>query len=812
MSNSTLVRPPSRVKRRSLARALFSLGSVWLLPVLGHAQAEPEPPALQTPAAPSLLPPRLVSAAAPAWPADVAPTESPVVVLIELTVDQAGLPQDPAVIESAGPAFDEAALGAVSGLRFEPATKDGVAILARIPFRFEFAPPLPPAPEMELPPAAVGPVEESPEPPAAEEPLLADGLTLEVRGEKPPRETTVHQLKSEEIRVIPGTNGDPLRAVETMPGVARPPGIDGQLVVRGSAPQDTAIFIDGISVPIAYHFGGLVSVIPSDALTRLDFRPGNFGPEFGRAMGGVIDIGLRGPRRDRFGGVFQLDVIDGRVMLEGPLGKRTRMMLAGRRSWVDTWIGHTTDSIKSAPVYYDSQAMIEHDFNSKTTGRVMFFSSDDRIAVFADPGASDPVGGRLSAHQGFTRLALRVDSQLTDKLRLAQTLSWGTERYTFKFAGENSNAWLGTWQSRTELRLRLNEWFSAVIGADVQVLQYETTMRIKPYPATDEVDGPYFARPSRLFKADGWVTRPAGYALLELMPTRNWRIVPGVRADYGTDTGFFTFDPRVTSRLDVHPGYPRTTLKGGAGLFHQPPQYQESVEPWGTAGVKSNRALHTSFGIEQEILPAFDVTLEGFYKQLTNLVVGFANEDEANSFGARFANTGRGRVYGGEFMLRYRPDDSRFFGWIAYTLSRSERANTKDEPFHTFQYDQTHILSALGSYKVGRGWTIGARFRYVTGAPYTPYVGGVLDLDAGAYSPIPSNTPYSARLPAFHQLDLRVDKTWQLQHAKLIAYLELRNAYNRQNAEAKTYSYDYANVSNQSGLPILPVIGLRGEL
>lgn len=810
MSNPTPVRSHCEAKRRSLVRSVLPLCSVLLLPLVSRAQAVPEPPPVETPTAPVLLPPRLVTATAPDWPASVDPARGATTVTVELTVTQDGLAADPTVIESGGGEFDEAALRAVPSLRFEPATKDGAAILARIPFRFEFAPPVAAEPEPPPVPAPV-PVAAPPDEPAQDEPLLADGLTLEVRGERPPVDTTVHRVESEQIRVIPGTNGDALRAVETLPGVARPPGIDGQLVVRGSSPQDTAIFIDGISVPIAYHFGGMVSVIPSEALSRLDFRPGNFGPEYGRAMGGVIDIGLRAPRRDRFGGVVQVDVIDGRVMLEGPLGKRTRMMIAGRRSWIDAWIGHTNPDLKSAPVYYDGQAVIEHDFSSKTTGKVFFFGSDDRVALLAQPEAQDPVGGRLSAHQNFTRTGLRIDSELTDQLHLAQTLSWGTERYQFRFGGENSDAFLGTGQSRTELRFRLNDKLASVVGADVMLLQYDTNMRIKPYPIDGEVDGPYFARPARVFKADGWSVRPAAYAMLEITPTASWRVVPALRADYGSDTGFVTFDPRITSRVDVHPGYPRTTLKGGAGLFHQPPQPQESIEPFGTPGIKSNRSVHSSLGVEQEILPGFDASLEGFYKHLDRLIIGYAAEDQAG-FGASFANTGRGRVYGGEFMVRYRPADSRFFGWIAYTLSRSERANSKSEDLRLFEWDQTHILSALGNYRLGRGWSVGGRFRYVTGAPYTPYLGGVLDLDAGAYAPVTGATPFTARLAAFHQLDLRVEKTWEFSRMKLMTYLELRNAYNRKNAEAKNYSYDYSQSANQSGLPLLPVLGLRGEL
>jgi hypothetical protein len=175
-----------------------------------------------------------------------------------------------------------------------------------------------------------------------------------------------------------------------------------------------------------------------------------------------------------------------------------------------------------------------------------------------------------------------------------------------------------------------------------------------------------------------------------------------------------------------------------------------------------------------------------------------------------FDNAGSGRTYGGEFLARYNPD-GRFFGWVAYTISRSERRDAPDEPTYTYAFDQTHILTALGSLELGRGWKVGARWRYVTGNMYTPYVGGVMDYNAGTYAPI-SGAPYSRRLPAFHQLDLRVDKTWKFQSWQLGAYLDLQNAYNRQNPEGVTYNYNYSKSDVVPGLPILPIAGIRGEI
>jgi TonB family protein len=88
----------------------------------------------------------------------------------------------------------------------------------------------------------------------------SEGIEITVKGERPPREVTRRTLERREINRIPGTSGDALRSIQSLPGVARPPGIAGLLIVRGSAPQGTAYFVDGSDVPLIYHFGGIPSV------------------------------------------------------------------------------------------------------------------------------------------------------------------------------------------------------------------------------------------------------------------------------------------------------------------------------------------------------------------------------------------------------------------------------------------------------------------------------------------------------------------------------------------------------------------------
>ena len=649
-------------------------------------------------------------------------------------------------------------------------------------------------------------------PKGADEPV-----EVTVKGDRPPREVTRRILEEREIQKIPGTNGDALRSIENMPGVARPPGFSGLLIVRGSAPQDTGIFVDGSQIPIAYHFGGLTSVVPSELLNRIDFIPGNFGPEYGRAMGGIVDIGIRSPPKDKLHAVFKLDVLDVRFFAEGKLTKTTRFLAGARRSWVDAWIGSALEaggstSVSAAPVYYDYQAGLEQDIGSHTTARILLLGSDDRLKIVLNaPGANDPaIGGTLKNHTRFWRVQGRTETKLSKNARWTNMVSYGSDHNEFGIGSNfNIDIKVNPLTYRSDLRTKLTEGITTVVGIDSVWTSADVDVTAGPIPEDEQANGPFFARPRRRQTLNTTGFAPAFYGMLELAPIKGLRLLPSARADYNSDIRDWRVAPRFAARYDVVPGYPRTTLKGGLGLYYQPPQPYESLRPFGTPNLRHNQATHASFGFEQQLTEQIEVSLEGFLKKLDHLV-DQRPDAAGSSSGVTYVNTGSGRVYGGELLLRYKPD-KKFFGWLAYTLSRSERRSDDSESYRIFDYDQTHILTALGSYKLGRGWELGARWRYVTGNPYTPAATAIYDADAGAYSPL-NAAPFSGRDPAFHRLDVRIDKTWDLGTVKLTAYLDLQNAYFRQNPEGRTYNYNYSRSDRVTGLPILPVLGLRGEL
>jgi hypothetical protein len=297
-------------------------------------------------------------------------------------------------------------------------------------------------------------------------------------------------------------------------------------------------------------------------------------------------------------------------------------------------------------------------------------------------------------------------------------------------------------------------------------------------------------------------------------------VIPGLRWDFSRNSGHGDLSPRINARYDLIAGASaderargvgrrRTTLKGGVGVFSQPPQPQETNAVFGTPGLESNRSLHYSIGVEQEFTDQVDLSLEGFYKDLQRQV---SREPTAANF--EYGNDGLGSVVGLEALLKYKPDE-QFFGWVAYTLSRSVRRENPDAEERLFEFDQTHNLILLGSYRLGRGWEFGARFRLVSGPLQTPVVkppalSSIYAADAGSYVPL-QGAPFSRRMPLFHQLDVRIDKRWQFRTWRFSTYLDVQNAYNNPATEGLAYNYDYTKEQYQTGIPIIPSLGIRGE-
>ncbi len=648
-----------------------------------------------------------------------------------------------------------------------------------------------------------------------------DEYTVETKAKKTRTEISRRKIGLEEVRRIPGTGNDIVRVVQNLPGVARAPFVSGLIVVRGAAPQDTKISIDGDDIPLVYHFLGGPAVINSEMIDSLEFFPGNFSTYFGRATGGIIDLSTRSPKTDRIHGMVDVDILDTSVLLEGPITEDLSFAISGRRSYFDVFLPlllpDDGPDITVFPRYYDYQGWLTYKGIQDHTLELMIYGSDDKLDILFPK--DDPQGTREfeatgvkfgnSFHRGNIKWEWNPRYPIENKFMV----SFGVSETAFD-AGNSlflENDFIVA-QIRDDMRIKFSDEVSLRLGIDNALRKAKVKFSIPAFSENEQGGNnatPNFGENGIQSTQTPSFIMPAAYLEPEIsLFDKKLLLVPGVRIDHYGQLKDTVISPRLSLRWDL---VDKFTVKGGAGLFTQPPVDGSESEDFGNPEVLSEKAVQYAIGGEykpSEYLE-FDVTL--FYRDMFDLIVPTDRQVEKNGElrPLRFVSEGEGRAYGGEVLIRHYPHN-RFFGWLAYTLSRSERLNALTGNYDTYQFDQTHILTLVAGYNLPANWDISARFRLTTGNPQTPVIGGVFNSDANEYQRI-QGQPFSERAATFHQLDLRIDKKFVFDSWILGAYLDIQNVYNQANEEGVRYNYDFTESRPVQGLPFIPTLGLSAQ-
>jgi hypothetical protein len=618
-------------------------------------------------------------------------------------------------------------------------------------------------------------------------------------------------ITTEEIKNLPGTQGDALKSIQNFPGIARAPLGIGLLVIRGSDPTDSAVYLGEHEIPQLFHFGGITSVFNSDVLEKIDFIPGNFDARYGDAIGGVIDVKPRAGRRDGYHGYIDSDLFDTGVLAEGPVGKGS-FVLSGRRSYIDVLLPAVIPddaglNVTVAPRYYDYQALLDYPV-TKGNLSAKVFGSDDRTRLVAanpndvEPTARDQFETTLVFHRADLAYTLRRgpwDFLVTPSFRYDDVGAGAGGLFRFRLQSYN-------FSGRAELGYRASPHVYALLGAQT----FGGTLVIDAESVPVPTPGAGSTETSLRLRSDDSFFSPAVYTTFVLNLGERFVLYPSVRlTQYSLLFRHTTTDPRLRFLWQVGD---QTSIKGGVGLYSQIPDFPEWNPRFGNPRVLPERALHTSLAVGRDFAREIRVEVTGFYKHIWDLAVPSAElvvRDGGEVGLENFDSKGAGRIVGGELFIR-KALTRNVFGWLSYTLSRSERRVDPQEDFRLFDLDQTHILTVIGVYKLPKGWQVGARFRLVSGNPFTPVTGATYDASEGFYIPI-AGAYNSARVPVFHQLDLRVDKKFTWKRVSLTTYVDVQNVYNRQNAEFVNYAYDYSAYDNIPSLPIIPSLGIRLE-
>ncbi len=665
------------------------------------------------------------------------------------------------------------------------------------------------------------------------------------------REVTKRVLTQKELQRVPGTFGDAVRVVQRLPGVARAPFGLGALLIRGGAPDDSTILIDGHLSRMLFHLGAGPSVINADLVERLELYPGGQGARFGRAIAGAVDVVTRDPRTDTFSGQASVDLLQTSFRLEGPLTDdgKVGFFLAGRKSYVaevlnigDLIVKYADTDMNTfmlAPRYSDYQAKLVWKLPWQQTLALNFYGSDDDLDLAFDAGGVGPMmPTNVGVSMGFTRLnpVWRIQSadknpDGTPKLKAFVSPMVETNYSENRFDASQFRLDVNRASLRAEVELRPLPGFGLVLGTDDSFANFHSVTdvpmvlpdeRLFPRPATSDA-------PRYLFEEDVLGGSQSFYAEGDVR-LGTLTLVLGGRADLWTfyDQVRTAFDPRFTFRWDM---VTHATLKGSLGVYHQTPSPFELATKFGNPDLPLERGVQGSLGVEVDLTRSLEVDVQAFGRNADDIAEFVVSPIAFFASGAaRIQPVAHERVYGAELLLRQRLDQAQWsqlfgqapwgkmFGWVAYTLMRAERRGDAPvgvegaEPYdwEMSDFDQTHIFSLAASTEIPWGIEVGAAVRYVTGFPDTFAHGGIYDADTSRYRSY--DAPYnSSRIPAFFQLDLRVDKRWVFETWSLAAFCDLQNATNQQNFEFYTYNYDYTQVQGFPGLPIIPVVGVDAK-
>ncbi len=657
---------------------------------------------------------------------------------------------------------------------------------------------------------------------------------LEILVTAPPpleREVVSTKLTAEQARSVPGAQGDVVRVVESLPGVARSAVGSGQLVVWGAGPEDTRTYVDGVPIPRLYHEGGLRSTVYAGVVSAVELVPGGYGAAFGRGLGGLVRVDTETPDKEGVHGRVAVDLLDASGMLSASVGPRLRATAAGRVSLIDQFAKVLDDDVGEyvpLPRYRDAQVRASYKLRAAESIDVVGMLSIDHTARGV-PNPDPALSTREARDSSFYRLYARYLSERGKGARTVVTpyIGFGAQMLKNRYGATETtlgddNFVIGL---RASHAVRLASWFSFEGGVDAQMSRDTVERRGSLGLPAREGDVRVFGQPPPDSLAfDHFETTLVGvapYAEADFaLFGDKLHVVPGLRLDplfrsvsrkipQAEDTpaiGLFAQDfvaePRLSLRWAAHD---RLQFHAATGLYHQQPAVADLSAVFGNPRLPVSRAIHTVLGARIQAMEKLRFELTGFATFMDDLTM--RNTADAPRQAEALRASGEGRTFGLQTLLR-RELANHVFGWVAYTLMRSERKNAPGLPWRLFDYDQTHVLSAVLVWTPLQGFELGTRFRLASGYPRTQVTGTYYDALRDRAQPV-FGAQNEIRIPMFAQLDLRASQAVKLGDTELSVYLEVQNVTNRKNTEELVYSPDFSRRGSIRSLPILPIAGLQ---
>lgn len=651
---------------------------------------------------------------------------------------------------------------------------------------------------------------------------------------------SAYQLNKRDVELTVGSLEDVARVVQSLPGVVGDPDLAATFFVRGGDADETLFYLDGMPLSNPYHLGGFATVFNPELVRDITFWAGVQPAPHRSSLSGSLEVGYLTPSAAKFEALADLSASTAKALVAGPTPiEGLSFLLSGRRSYFELYFAllkqlHVVGQRFVAPdvgeytaklTYRKGAHLVDLSLTQSTDG-LNFVGSPGDDALFVFEG-----GLRTQNTLWLPTLAWRW--RPSEDLSVRSLLGYADDRSEVERTGIAEGATTTLINSadtrfrdvvwRTDADFRTHGENHLRVGFDIDLWwqsfsgRVEDTRAVPRWITTPLADwrrpkldvSPSLRRVNLgLYLEDEW---------RDLLPRLTPRV--GLRAEFAEGLR----DPMVSPRVALsYRLFEPTVVKAAFGLFWEAPRNPLELDRvYGNPDLGPEMALQYLVGVEQLLPLRTLLRVEGYYKDLRNLVV---NPDNAAAVarGTTFANDGSGWAWGADAMLVHRGEKLGF--GLSYGYLRTLRTNPLNEVFaktYAPQQAQAHTFSASVDYAPWESWVFALKYLFHVGRPYTPIGGWRLEERDGqqVYVPIlgDGDRLNDASVGDFHELNARVEYWFRQPKYRVTIYFELLNVTNAKSVFLVTYdSGDPASGTlpkegRFNHLPIRPFLGVRGE-
>jgi hypothetical protein len=639
---------------------------------------------------------------------------------------------------------------------------------------------------------------------------------------------SVRTLGSMEIEKEPGANRDISRVIQNLPGVSSSVSFRNDVIVRGGGPSENSFYLEDVEIPTINHFstqgasGGPVGIINADFLREVQLYSGAFPASRGNALSSVLEMKMKNGNAEKLVLRGTLGASEVGLTLEGPIGKKSTFIVSARRSYLQFLFSLL--ELPFLPTYNDFQFKYRILFDDKNVLTFIGLGAIDQFEL--NTGLKNPteeqayflssipvneqwsytIGGvyKHFGSRGSHTLVLSrnyLDNRATkykdndksdpENKQLEYTSSEAENKLRYEYDISLSNFKLN-YGAGLQYAKYTNETFQRTFTDQVGVIDYSTSLPLWSWNIFGQVSRGFVR--DRLNLSLGLRADANNYS--SSMNNLIDQLSPRFSASYlFTDKWLVNFN---TGRYYQRPPYTSLGFRDNNG---------ELVNK--SNGLKYIQADHIIAGLE--FLPNENtmLSLEGFYKIYNNYPFSVTDSISLASKGGDFGvfgaeevvSTNKGNTYGAELYYRGKIfwDISMMVSYT-YVRSKFDDKNGIDIPS---AWDNQHILNITGRKAFKKNWFFGFRWRYVGGPPYTPWdiekSSIRLAWDAQGAGYLDFNQFNTLRLNQFHQLDIRIDKSYFFKKWSLTVYLDIQNLYNYKGEQAP----NLVQQLDQDGNPVI---------